>query len=357
VANVVSAYRRQIDAVLEAKGLRKSSSGHSTIDFDPDLAKTFNRGYTTYFLHGRGEPPGSIDTPKMMGEFVGQVVAVKGKSFTLDTDVELHGGDGICFFAEQELRGTVVNTVRGRAITPQEIEGIRAGTRIYRNHDHAFLKRLRKGCAERKIAVRLKLEETHTGFILTATDEDGNAAVGELTCDKAPAEKPERALSTVEKQLRKMGDTEFACAELEIAWGRPYFLPVSALNQLRREALERLVAVRAQNRPVPQATIHRNNVPYPEKTLSYLGNVLNQSAAAFYRRHGVEEIAPAAESGLDMRGKRVMLTRYCLKHQLGLCPRENNAPALKDPLYLVDEDGHKYRLRFNCAACEMEIYF
>jgi hypothetical protein len=129
------------------------------------------------------------------------------------------------------------------------------------------------------------------------------------------------------------------------------------LNQLRREALERLVAVRAQNRPVPQATIHRNNVPYPEKTLSYLGNVLNQSAAAFYRRHGVEEIAPAAESGLDMRGKRVMLTRYCLKHQLGLCPRENNAPALKDPLYLVDEDGHKYRLRFNCAACEMEVHF
>ncbi|MBN1812908.1 MAG: U32 family peptidase [Anaerolineae bacterium] len=364
VANVVSAYRCQLDAVLEAKGLRKSSSGHSTIDFCPDLDKTFNRGYTTYFLHGRGEPPGSIDTPKMRGEFVGQVVALKGKSLTLDTDVELHSGDGICFFdTEQELQGTVVNAahtctnVHACTVTPQEIEGIRKGTRIYRNHDHAFLKRLRKGCAERKIAVRLKLEETHTGFILTAADEDSNVAAEEMADEKAPAEKPEKVLSTIEKQLRKMGDTEFACAELEIAWEKPYFLPVSALNQLRRETLEKLTTVRARNRPVLRATIRQNNVSYPERTLSYLGNVLNQKAAAFYRRHGVEEIAPAAESGLDMRGKRVMLTRYCVKHQLGLCPREKDAPPLKEPLYLVDEDGHKYRLRFNCATCEMEVFF
>jgi putative protease len=357
VANVVSAYRRRIDAVLETKGLRKSSSGYSTINFEPDLAKTFNRGYATHFLHGRGEPPGSIDTPKMMGEFVGQVVAVKGKSFTLDTDVELHSGDGICFFAGRELQGSVVNAVHGHTVTSQEIEGIQKGTRIYRNHDHAFLKQLRKGRAERKIAVRLKLEETPTGFILKATDEDDSAAVGELTCDKTLAEKPERALATVEKQLRKMGDTEFICAELEIAWKKPTFLPVSALNQLRREVLEKLTMVRAQNRPVLQATIYKTDAPYPEKTLSYLGNVLNQSAAAFYRRHGVEEIAPAAESGLDMHGKRAMLTRYCIKHQLGICPQENDIPAMKEPLYLIDEDGHKYRLRFNCAACEMEVYF
>jgi hypothetical protein len=353
VANVVSAYRRQLDAVLEDKGLRKSSSGHSRIDFEPDLAKTFNRGYTIYFLHGRGEPPGS----KMMGEFAGQVVAVKGKSFALDTDVELHSGDGICFFAGQELQGTVINIVRGRTVTPQEIKGIQEGTNIYRNHDHAFLKHLKKCYVRHTLAVRLKLEESQIGFILTATDEDGNVAVGEFAQEKAPAEKPEHALATVEKQLCKMGDTEFACAELEIAWEKPYFLPVSALNQLRRETLEKLAAARERNRPVLRATIHRNDVPYPEKTLSYLGNVLNQKAAAFYRRHGVEEIAPAAESGLDMRGKRVMRTRYCLKHQLGLCPQGNNVPPLKEPLYLVDEDGHKYRLRFDCAACEMEVYF
>jgi collagenase-like PrtC family protease len=401
VANVVSAYRRRLDTVLEAKGLRKSSSGRSRIDFEPNLAKTFNRGYTTYFLHGRGEPPGSIDTPKMMGEFAGRVAAVKGRPFTLDTDVELHSGDGICFFdAEGELQGTLVNVARGRDFTPREIAGIREGARIYRNHDHAFLKELKKGRAERKIAVRLTLEETEGGFTgkspkalslaekqsdqvedseaidqvgfflgkkpgaerqdfftLTATDEDGNVATGKLTQKKALAEKPEQALSTIEKQLYKTGDTEFTCTELEIAWEEPYFLPISALNQLRRETLEKLAAAREQNRPVDRATIRRNDAPYPEKTLSYLGNVLNQKAVAFYRRHCVEEIATAAESGLDMRGKRVMRTRYCIKHQLGLCPRENDAPPLKEPLYLVDEDGHKYRLRFDCTVCEMEIYF
>jgi collagenase-like PrtC family protease len=358
VANVVSAYRRQLDAVLQEKRGQKSSSGHSAIDFGPDLDKTFNRGYTTYFLHGRGGPPGSIDTPKMRGEFVGRVAAVKGKSFALDTDVELHGGDGICFFdTERELRGTVVNAARGRTVTPREIEGIQESTRVYRNHDYAFLKRLRKGYVKRKIAVRLKLEETQTGFTLTATDEDGNVAACKLTCDKTLAEKPEYALATVEKQLHKTGATAFACAELEIAWKAPYFLPVSALNQLRRETLEKLAAERTRNRPVLRATIHKNDAPYPEKTLSYLGNVLNQKAVDFYQRHGVEEIAPAAESGLDMRGKRVMRTRYCLKHQLGLCPREDDAPPLKEPLYLVDEEGHRYRLCFDCAACEMEIYF
>ncbi|MBN1979034.1 MAG: U32 family peptidase [Anaerolineae bacterium] len=358
VANVVSAYRRQLDAVLEAKGLHKSSSGHSVTGFEPNMDKTFNRGYTTHFLHGRGEPPGAIDTPKMMGEFVGQVVAVKGGAFTLDTAVALHSGDGICFFdAEGELQGTVVNAARGRVVTPQEIAGIQRGGRIYRNHDHAFLKQLKPGCAERKIAVRLRLEETQTGFILIASDEDGNVAVGELTCEKVGAKKPDQALDAVEKQLRKTGDTEFACTKVESAWEQVYFVPVSALNALRRDALERLSKVRMQNRPVLHRTIRRNDAPYPEHALSYLGNALNQEAAAFYRRHGVEEIAPAAESGLDMRGKRVMRTRYCIKHQLGLCPRESDAPPLKEPLYLVDEDGHKYRLRFDCTACEMEVYF
>ena len=358
VTNVVSAYRRQLDAVLEARGLHKSSSGYSAIDFEPDLGKTFNRGYTTHFLHGRGESPGSIDTPKMMGEFVGQVVSVKGKSFTLDTDVELHSGDGICFFdAGQELQGTVVNAVRGRDVTPQEITGVQRGTRIHRNHDHAFLKQLKPGCAERKIAVWLKLEETQTGFALTASDEDDNVAVGELMCEKVRAKKPDQALGTVEKQLRKMGDTEFACENVEINWKQIYFLPVSNLNALRRDALEKLSKVRAQICPVLRRTIRRNDTPYPEHALSYLGNALNQKAVAFYRRHGVEKIAPAAESGLDMLGKRVMRTRYCIKHQLGLCPQEGNTLSIKEPLYLVDEEGHEYRLRFDCAACEMEVYF
>ena len=113
----------------------------------------------------------------------------------------------------------------------------------------------------------------------------------------------------------------------------------------------KLALVRAQNRPQFKSLLQKNDVPYPAKQLFYTGNVLNRQAAAFYRRHGVTDIAPAAESGLDMHGKRVMRTRYCIKHQLGYCPRLDGAPPLQEPLYLVDENGHRYRLRFDCAAC------
>ncbi len=359
VANVVSHYRRQLDNLLRDRGLSKSSSGQSRIDFTPDLGKTFNRGYTTYFLHGRGASPGSVDTPKMVGEFIGQVAAVGERSFKLRSGADLlHGGDGVCFFdSSGMLHGTLVNAVHGQTIIPSKVDGLEKGARVYRNHDHVFLNRLKKCRVERKIAVQLKLSETPKGFFLLAEDEDGNTTMGVLVDDKAKANKAEKALATTKKQLRKMGGTEFTCTELEIDWQDTYFIPVSALNGLRRRTLEKLAVVREQNRPMPRHTISPNSAPHPEKTLTYLGNVLNQQAAAFYGRHGVEQIAPAAESGMMMHGKRVMRTRYCIKHQLGFCHREGDVPRLREPLHLVDEDGHEYELRFDCAACEMEVFF
>jgi putative protease len=359
VVNVVSAYRRALDRELAARGLTKSSSGRSLVDFTPDLNKTFNRGYTTYFLHGREEPPGSIDTPKMVGEVVGDVVAVDRRSFRLPPGTpELHNGDGLCFFDEQGvLQGTVVNAVNGLTITPNSLEHIRKGTRIYRNHDHAYLRQLEKSQPARTIAVKFTLEEAPEGFTLTAVDEDGIRALATLAAEKTRAEKPEQALATVEKQLRKTGGTAFDCAGVVVNWQMPYFLPVATLNELRRAALDNLTAARAQTRPRLAGEIHRNAVPYPEKQLTYLGNVLNRQAETFYRRHGVMAIEPAAESGLDMRGRRVMRTRYCLLHQLGLCRREKGVTPLAEPLFLVDEDGHKYPLRFDCAKGEMEVFY
>ncbi|MCP4544458.1 MAG: U32 family peptidase [Chloroflexi bacterium] len=359
IVNVVSHYRRQLDDVLRARGLSKSSSGQSQIDFEPDPIKTFNRTFTTHFLHGRAESPGSIDTPKMVGEFVGQVVRMNKRSFELEPGyASLHNGDGLCFFdLSGTLRGTTVNGVRGQTIFPHKLGGIQEGTRFYRNHDHVFLTHLKKSRIERKIGVSLKLGETPKGFILSAVDEDGNMTMGVLVNDKAKAEKPEKVLTRVRKQLRKMGGTEFVCTEIEIDWQDVYFVPLSDLNALRRRTLDKLAAARANNRPVLEHALSGNNVPYPEKTLTYLGNVLNQQATAFYQRHGVTQIAPAAESGLMMHGERVMRTRYCIKHQLGYCHREGDVPRLREPLYLVDEDGHEYELRFDCAACEMEVFF
>jgi collagenase-like PrtC family protease len=365
VTNVVGWYRRHLDRVLAARGWAPSSSGRSSIGFEPDVSKTFNRGFTTYFLLGRAEPPGAPDSPKMVGEYAGTVSAVQGQSFVLNTAVSLNSGDGLCWFdAQHELCGTVVNAVSRTgcrpgevSVTPEKVAGIGKGLPIYRNHDHAFLRQVERSRPARKIAVHLRLENSPAGLALHVEDEDGNTATGTLTAEKLPAHQPDKAEATTRKQLGKTGNTPYASAGVELAWDRPYFLPVAALNTLRRETLDRLSAVRTANRPVMQGQILRNQVPYPETTLTYRGNALNRQAVAFYQRHGVERIAPAAESGLDLQGEVVMRTRYCLRHQLGGCDGRHKTGELREPLYLVDEDGHRYRLRFNCADCEMEIVY
>jgi collagenase-like PrtC family protease len=370
VTNVVSWYRRAVDRALATRGegrgaMGRSSSGYSGIDFEPDVNKTFNRGFTTYFLGGRTEKPGAVDSPKMVGEYIGTVTDVQGRSFVLDSAIPLHSGDGLCWFdARLELCGTIVNAahpIEGRPgevrIVPENLGGLSAGLRIYRNRDHLFLRQVQRSRIERQIAISLRLDTTPEGFVLHVEDEDGNTATGTLAAERVPAQKAGRAEATTRRQLTKTGNTPFACTSVELAWDRPYFLPVAALNILRRTTLEQLIQVRATNRPIMQGRILRNKVPYPESTLTYVGNALNEQAKRFYQRHGVKEIAPAAESGLDMRGQVVMRTRYCIKHQLGLCPGMDKAGGLREPLYLVDEHGHHYLLRFNCADCEMEVIY
>ena len=132
-------------------------------------------------------------------------------------------------------------------------------------------------------------------------------------------------------------------------------MPVSRLNAAKRELVERLLQVREANRPRSTGGVLKNDVPYPEKHLTYLGNVLNAKARAFYRRHGVETIEPAAESGVDLSGQVVMTTKLCLRRELGLC-KGHGAKDPAEPMILEDEDGRRYPLRFRCGPCGMEIF-
>jgi putative protease len=298
----------------------------------------------------------------MVGQYIGTVTALRGQTLVLDTSIALNNGDGLCWFDRQgELRGTVVNATQpskgGTKITPEKIGGIRIGSKVYRNRDHAFLRQVERSRPERKIEIHLCLETTPEGFALHAEDEDGNRATGTLAAEKVPAQKPDQAEAVARRQLAKTGRTPFDCSRVELAWEQAYHLPLATLNTLRRETLHRLGQTRAANRPLMQGRVLRNRVPYPDSSLTYRGNALNQQARAFYQRHGVQEIAPAAESGLDMRGEVVMRTRYCIQHQLGFCDGAGKAGSLREPLYLVDDDGHHYRLRFHCADCEMEVIY
>jgi len=371
VMNVVGHYRQKLDEILENRArqgssLRPAASGRVIFAFTPDPRKPFNRGSTTYSRAGRHAPVGSPDTPKSIGEPLGRVVKLNRASFVLEPGPAVQRGDGLCFFdAKRELTGTQVNDVQGRTIFPEKMDGLAVGTLVYRNHDRAFLSALEKSATERKIGVRFRLAETVNGIALFAQDEDGNEAMRAVTIEKTAAEKPEQALATIEKQLRKLGGTPFACSFVRIDLPQALFIPIGVLNGLRRDALDDLLRQRVENYPrltVPAArgAAAAGDVRYPTTELTFEGNVLNARAEAFYRRHGVTQIEPAAESGLDMRGRRVMTTKHCIKHQMGWCvkygaPKDAERP--REPLSLVDEQGNVYPLRFDCKKCVMEVYF
>jgi putative protease len=173
--------------------------------------------------------------------------------------------------------------------------------------------------------------------------------------EKKPAEKKELAERTLNKQLTSMGDSDFICSRLDLDLGEIPFIPVSVLNGLRREILGRLAETRMQNRPYENRPIKPNDIPFPENEITFTGNVLNGKAADFYRRHGVRRIEPAAESGLDMKGKKVMTTRYCLRYETGKCSGKARSIKPPQPWLLMDRDGRRFRVCFDCQNCRMEI--
>jgi putative protease len=249
-----------------------------------------------------------------------------------------------------------VNAVEGDRVSVQNARGIRPGIAIYRNHDHAFLSAIDSARLERRISITLRLRTTPDGVSLVATDEDGVEVEHRLPCHLAPARDPEAALTTIRRQLAKTGQSIYACSNIAVEISPVPFFQVSVLNALRREALDRLTIERERRRPRVTGGAIKNEAPYPASELTYLGNVLNDRAEAFYRRHGVAKIQRAAESGLDLRGRKVMTARYCLMHQLELCRDPGVDDSIEQPLFLVDDEGNRLRLDFDCARCEMGVF-
>lgn len=346
VKNITAFCRAKLDAVIEErKGFRRSSSGKTSFFFTPDPEKTFNRGTTDYFIRGRRHEIVTTRTPKSVGKLLGTVQSVGNAFFTLQTANELHNGDGICFFGDNdELMGININRVDGTRTFPNSMEGIQPGVVVYRNYDHEFMQLLKSDSASRIIDIDLAFDETPDGFQLRAFDEDGNEVIHRLVHAKEIARKPDAALETIKTQLSKLGDTIFSAKRITIGVKQAFFLSVGVLNQLRRDCVAALEAERAKRIQRQVKTIIPNDFPYPEKRLDYSANVVNEKAAAFYRRHGVEEIEKGLELQNDASGKNLMTTRHCLKFQFDLC-RGDKGSAEK--LFLSDGKTI-YRLDFDC---------
>ncbi|NUM36264.1 MAG: DUF3656 domain-containing protein [Candidatus Brocadiae bacterium] len=357
VKNIVGFYRQKLDKILLPKGYGKSSSGSSKRDFSPDPYKTFNRGYTTYFLYHRKDPIASPHTPKSWGEKLGKVQDFDGQSFILKGKANLANGDGICFLDEKgELVGTLISKVQGLRIYPQDVDAIENGREIFRNLDRVFLQSLKDAKLSRTIELKIRLYEENENWILQGEDEDGVQASLKLEFPKEKARDQDKALQAIQKQISKLGGSLFSLKSLEVSLKNIYFLPLSLLNEARRNLIEKIEESRKvkYEEKKPKALLEKNDFPYPEAKLDAYSNILNSLAVKFYQRHQVKQIEPSIESGIDIKDKELMRTKLCLKFQYGMCPKAGFSGNIAEPLCLCDGEK-EYTLAFDCKKCEMKI--
>lgn len=361
VKNVTAAYSDAVNRILERREeYHRSSSGRSRHIFTPDVNKSFNRGFTDYFLHGRRPDIWSPATPKSMGELLGQV-RVTGRGFiTLTGNKTFHNGDGLCYIGHDgELKGYRVNRVEnGRIflyIESGDMPSIPSGTDIYRNFDQEFEKTLAKESAVRKIEVDILFEETPDGYRVSMTDEDGYEASVSAQWKKEDARTPQEA--NIRTQLGKLGNTGFEARSVQVRLDGERFIPSSLLSDMRRQVTSELENKRRDSYIRPAQGKVSGVRDYPVKELSYLGNVMNAQARTFYMDHGVLHIDDAFENSAPQNAV-VMFCRHCIKNSMGLCPK-NSRQNLKahEPLWLVSNDGRRFRLRFDCSKCLMEVSY
>lgn len=354
IKNVVSFYRKKIDDAIENTEYERSSSGYSVLGFEADVNKTFNRGYCEYFLHGRNKNITSFDSPKSRGEYTGRVKEVFEKYFLFDGS-ELNNADGICFFDERgELVGTSVNKADGNKIFPQSMNGIRKGVEVFRNYNHKFSKMLESAKVERKIEASVCFVEKEQCYKLSAVDEDGVRVVVEAGKNYDKAKNQELARNNIIKCLKKAGDSCFDIKEARVEVDVYPFIPLSELNELRR----RLFAKLEEERIAVYEVEKSGGIfisPYFERELFYDVNIMNEKAKEFYEKRGGICREYAIEKTGNVSGKILMTTKHCLKFSLGLCSKEGKKHRYREPFFLVDSHGKKYKLLFECKSCCMKI--
>lgn len=360
VKNNVSYLRQKLDAFLENnEKFQKASSGRTFYDFVPEMDRSFNRGYTDYFLNHRKERIGSWETPKSQGQEIGKLIEVRGKGYIIENSDLLNNGDGLYFVNEQgEADGAQVNVILNNVVIPNTFKPIKAGTMIYRNSDAEFNKIVeREDSAVRKIGVKMTFTETGDGFQLTVVDEDGHSCNSTIPFPKEISKSGE-SISGIKKNLSKAGSTPFIVDEINIELSDNWFLPTSKINEIRRAVLDELIDVRIKGYHREEYQMTKTDHPYPVAQLDFTYNVSNKMARAFYHRHGVTDIEKAFELQWDPGKSRVMVTKYCVKYELGKCWKYNKdtmGEKLSEPLVLKHGEV-EYKLKFNCKPCEMEIW-
>jgi len=356
VKNVVAYYRKKLDAILKRrKEYIRASSGEVKLAFKPQLDKSFTRGFTNYFLFERSKDIFSFDTPKSLGEEMGYVKEIRGNYIIVAGVKPFNNGDGICYLDERgKLKGLRINRVENNKLFPAgDVPRIKQHTILYRNFDQEFEKLMQRKSAERKLGVTVALTENNFGFTLTMTDEDDVQVSVAWEKEKELARTPQ--MDNLKNQLGKLGNTLFEPVRIDVDLKDNWFIPSSQLAEIRREAVEKLLAARRMNYRQEIVSMPKTDHPFPQSELTYLGNVMNEGAAAFYRHHGVTRVASAFEKRAPQEAV-LMFCKHCLRYSMGWCPvRQREKSPYKEPYYLVSADGKRFRLEFDCKHCQMKV--
>ena len=341
VKNVTAAYNQRLNEIVRCHPNQycRSSRGECRYTFTPDLNRTFNRGYTTYFLHGRKADIASMDTPKAMGVFVGSVKEIRHDSFNVAGVASFTNGDGLCFLDDnRQLVGFRANKVVGNRIYPYRMpQGLKPGVRLYRNNDQEFDRLMSKPSAERRIPIRLSLRVVADGFELNGIHFD---------VEHQQAQRPQR--ENIIRQLTKFGDTIYMCNEVDIPEDFNYFIPNSVLSEMRRSLVAKMMSERSPRHAFEVGADHGT---VPEEEWAYMLNISNRLSQQFY---GAKEI-----SAYELKGGAgpIMQCRHCIRYALGYCVKNGGErPLWQEPLSLVLGNGRRFRLEFDCQHCQMNVY-
>lgn len=377
VKNITAYYRQQLDEILlDRPDLARSSSGFTEHFFVPNPDKTFHRGSTDYFVSDRKIDIGAFDSPKFIGLPVGEILGIGKNDISVQTTEPLANGDGLNVLYKREIVGFRANTVQqvceyeveGQMVRqyrvvpndmPAELNQLRPPYQLNRNMDQNWQQALQKKSAERRVRVDWQLQLDEQQLTLTVTSEEGVSVSVQHAGPFALASDAQKNQAQIKDTLSKLGTTLYHAQRVDLHMQSAWFVPNSQLKALRREAIEALTAARIAAHPKGFRKPVSDPPPvYPESHLTFLANVYNEKARAFYHKYGVQLIDAAYEAHEEAGDVPVMITKHCLRFSFNLCPKQakgvTGVRTKVSDMQLIHGD-EVLTLKFDCKPCEMHI--
>lgn len=347
VKNVVAYFRKKADEIIKLRKIKRPSSGRSITNFEPDLSKVFNKGYTDYFLHGRKKEMYAVKD--IIGESVGKAINYKNSSFELSSNIGLSIGDKLRYRDEQgNVKSIHILEIDKNRFTCALTEDNLENVDLYRYFDAEVNKKIENAQTYRVISLYIKIEESSKEYEITVTDEDGNTIKLNYLKTNEKISKDDLI-----KEFSKVDIDEFVVDKIDYNKKQ---LNIDS-DDLRAKIRESMLKEREKNRPRTKGGVVKNDCKYPAEKLTYLDNVVNSKAKSFYNRHGINDIEEGFEALDNINEKQILTGKYCIKYELGLCSKEGKPNPHPEPWYIETPSNNKHKVLFDCAKCEMKLLF